>query len=144
MYFEEMSLGQSLELPHVTIDRQKVLDFSHEYDPFPLHHDEAYAAATRYGRLVAPGVMTFMSMWAQVHHAGFFGPELVAGKSTYIEWFAPVFPGDTLHGQLSVTALTKRNPYNGIVETTMHVFNSDGKEVLKNVTESVVACRPAT
>ena len=101
MYFEEMMLGMTLQTPPVCIEREKMVAFSLEYDPFPLHHDEEYAAKTRYGKLIAPGVMSFMSVWAKVVESGFFGDALIAGVSTKIEWFKPVYAGDirTGHGR---------------------------------------------
>ena len=38
----------------------------------------------------------------------------------------------------SVTALTPRNPYNGIAEVTVTAVNEEGKTVLSSVTEAVI------
>ena len=69
------------------------------------------------------------------------GDELIAGKSTKIEWQKPVYAGDKLKGKGKVTRLNKRNEKNGIVELYMDVYNQNGEIVLTNVTEMIVKCR---
>lgn len=143
MYLDDMTVGTSFEVGPVTIDKDKMVAFSLEYDPFRVHHDEEFAAKSRYGRLIAPGVMTFMMMWAKVIESGFFGEQQIAGKSTHIEWCKPAYPGDVLTGRCTVTRITPRNPYNGIAETLVEVYNQHGELVLTNVTESVIKYRKA-
>ena len=70
------------------------------------------------------------------------GDELLAGKSTKIEWFKPVFADDTLTSTCTVSRLTKRNEKNGIVELTFEVLNQNGELVLTDVTEMIVKCKP--
>ena len=138
MYLEDFHLNMTFPLPSVTIDQEEMIAFSKRYDPFPIHHDENYAKTTRFGKLIAPGVMSFMTLWAKFVELDLFGEELIAGKSTKIEWFKPVFAGDVLTGEMRVSAITERNAYNGIVETTMDVRNQDGDLVLSDITETVV------
>lgn len=141
MYLDDMKLDQQFTSKRVTITKEKMVAFATEYDPFPLHFDEEYAKKTRYGALIAPGVMSFMSIWADFMARGFLGEELIAGKSTKIEWFKPVFAGDVLSGTITVTRLERRNAYNGVVELTTHVYNQKQELVLTDVTESIVKCR---
>ena len=141
MYLDDLKLNTEIELPKVTISKERMLEFARTYDPLPLHYNEEYAKTTRFGQLVAPGVMTFMTVWAEIVKTDLFGDELIAGKSTKIEWFKPVFAGDILTGTVRVSNIVERNAYNGIVETVMDVRNQDGKLVLSNVTETVVKRR---
>ncbi len=143
MYFEELSVGMTVTTAPAVIEREKMLAFARLYDPIPLHTDEEYAKATRFGGLIAPGVMSFMSVWARYLEVDFLGRELVAGKSTKIEWLRPVYPGDVLTGTVTITELAKRNPRNGLVTLSIDVRNQDGVLVLQNLTESVVLCRGA-
>ncbi len=143
MYLDDMSVGLTITTEPVTIDREKMIAFSKEYDPFRLHFDEEFAAKSRYGKLIAPGVMTFMAVWAKVIESGLFGEEQIAGKSTHIEWEKPVFPGDTLTGKGVITRIERRNPYNGIAEMTVEVYNQHGELVLTNVTDSILKYRKA-
>ena len=141
MYFEELSLGMTVETAPAVIEKKTMLEFARLYDPIPLHTDEAYAKTTPFGGLIAPGVMSFMSVWAKYLEVDFFGEALLAGKSTRIEWHKPVYAGDVLTGRATITGLVQRNEKNGLVEVTVYAYNQHGELVLDNVTEAIVKCR---
>lgn len=141
MYLDDLKLNTEIDIPEVTITKERMMDFARIYDPLPLHCDEEYAKSTRFGQLVAPGVMTFMSVWAEFVRVDIFGDEVIAGKSTKIEWFKPVFAGDTLKGCARISNITRRNAHNGIAEITIDVHNQNGELVLSDVTEYVVKYR---
>lgn len=142
MYFEDISLGMQVELKPAVIKKEKMLEFARDYDNIPLHTDEEYAKTTSFGGLIAPGVMSFMAVWAKYLEVDFFGTELLAGKSTKIQWHKPVYAEDVLTGVATITNLIKRNPKNGLVEVSIAVTNQKGELVLTNVTEAVVKCKP--
>ena len=142
MYFEDLQLGMTVELDPAVIEREKMLAFARDYDNIPLHTDEEYAKTTRFGGLIAPGVMSFMSVWARFLEKDILGNELVAGKSTKIEWLRPVYPNDVLTGRARISGLTRRGARNGLVEIAVDAYNQNGELVLKDVTEAVVKCRP--
>ena len=140
MFFDELKTGMAVQIPPAVIEKEKMLDFSHSYDHIPLHTDEEYAKASAFGGLIAPGVMSFMSVWSRYLDVDFFGTALLAGKSTKIEWHKPVYPGDVLHGKAVITKLVQRSPRNGIAEITIEAYNQNGVHVLSNVTEAIVKC----
>lgn len=142
MYFNDIKLGTEISIGPTVIEKEKMLAFAHEYDNIPLHTDEEYAKNTPFGGLIAPGVMSFMAVWAKYLEVDIFGEELLAGKSTKIEWFKPVYPDDILSGKGYVSALTERNPKNGIVEITIDVYNQHNELVLTDVTEAIVKKKP--
>ena len=133
MYFDDLVLHTVYELEPVEIQKQKLLDFA---------RDEEYAKSTIFGGLIAPGVMSFMTVWSKFLALNVFGDEVIAGKSSKIEWFKPVYPGDVLTGRVELTGLTERNSKNGTAEFTLHAWNRNGVLVLSNVTEVVLKKRP--
>ena len=141
MYFDELKIGMSVKTAPVVIDREKMIRFAQDYDNIPLHTDEEYAQTTPFGQIIAPGVMSFMSVWAKYLDVNFFGDSLLAGKSTKIEWVKPVFADDILIGKAKITNLVKRNEKNGLVEVTLEAYNQKGELVLTNVTEAIVKCK---
>ena len=141
MYFEDLKLGMTVDTAPTVIEKEKMMAFAKDYDPIPLHTDEEYAKTTPFGKLIAPGVMSFMSVWAKYLEVDFFGKELLAGKSTKIEWLKPVFANDVLTGKATITKLVKRNPRNGLVEVTIEAYNQNGELVLTDITEAIVKCR---
>lgn len=141
MYFDDIKIGMAVDISPAVIEKEKMLDFAINYDNIPLHTDEEYAKSTHFGRLIAPGVMSFMAVWAKYLEVDFFGEELLAGKSTKIEWLKPVFAEDILTGKATVTNLTKRSEKNGIVEVTIEAYNQNGELALTDITEAIVKCR---
>ncbi len=144
MYFDEIQLGMATDIAPAVIKKEKMVAFARDYDNIPLHTDEKYAESTPFGKLIAPGVMSFMSVWAKYLEVDFFGKELLAGKSTKIEWLKPVYADDILTGKATVTNLIKRNEKNGIVEVSIDVYNQNGELVLKDITEAIVKCKITT
>ena len=142
MYFDDLKIGMTVDIPSAVIEKEKMIAFAKDYDNIPLHTDEEYAKSTPFGRLIAPGVMSFMSVWVKYLEVDFFGEQLLAGKSTKIEWLKPVFADDVLTGRATITNKVKRNPKNGLVEVSVDAYNQNGELVLKDVTEAIVKCKP--
>ena len=142
MYFEDIQAGSVYELEPVAIRKEQIFSFAREYDYIPLHTDEEYAKQTRFGGLIAPGVMSFMLVWTKFIDVNVFGTELVAGKSTKIEWLKPVYPGDVLTGRAEITAKTRHGAKSGVIEVSVTACNQHGVPVLTDVSEIVVKCKP--
>ncbi len=142
MFFDELEVGMTTKIAPVVIEKNKMIEFARDYDNIPLHTDEQYAKTTPFGKLIAPGVMSFMAVWSKYLEVDFFGEELLAGKSTKIEWLKPVFADDVLTATATVTRLQKRSERNGIAEITIEARNQNSELVLTNVTEAVVKCKP--
>ena len=141
MYFDDLEIGMTVDIDGAVIKKEKMLEFARDYDCIPLHTDEEYAKKTPFGRLIAPGVMSFMSVWAKYLEVDFFGEALLAGKSTKIEWHRPVFADDVLTGKATITRLVKRSEKNGLAEITIEAYNQDGVLVLTDVTEAIIKCK---
>ena len=62
MYFDDLKTGMTVDISSTVIEKEKMIAFAREYDNLPLHTDEEYAKTTPFGRLIAPGVMSFVSL----------------------------------------------------------------------------------
>ena len=109
MYFDDVKIGMTVDIPPAVIEKEKMMDFARLYDNIPLHTDEEYAKKSPFGGLIAPGVMSFMSVWAKYLEVDLFGDDLLAGKSTKIEWLKPVYVDDVLTAKAHITGLTPRS-----------------------------------
>lgn len=141
MYLEDFTVGTTYDIPPVTITKEAMTQFAATYDPLPFHLDEDFARGTRYGALIAPGAMSFMAVWGEFVRMNVWNDHMLGGKSTHVEWFAPVYAGDVLIGRAAISNVIRRNEYNGIVEVTLDIHNADGALVMRNVTEAVVQTR---
>lgn len=138
MFYEDIEVGLKIELESATMEKDEMLAFSKRYNNIPLHTDEQYAKSTSMGRLLAPGLLTFAVVWEKYIERDIFGSELIAGRSTKIEWLKPVFAGDVLKGVATITEKTERNERNGLILLTIDAYNQDGIKVMTSVTEAVV------
>jgi acyl dehydratase len=68
-------------------------------DDNPLWNDPDYAAQTQYGKLIAPPAFVFANRYPILHGAPMQAPlaSLIGGVE--VEWFAPVYVGDTLRSE---------------------------------------------
>ncbi len=141
MYFEDIDLNSTVRIPAAHIKRETILDFANNFDPLRIHKDPQYAKTTRFGDIIAPGVMSFMSVWAKFVETGFFGDELVAGTMTSMEWLCPVYADDVLYGDVTVKEKERRNAHNGEITFFIRITNQSGITVLENTTKTIVKCR---
>lgn len=141
MYFDDLNAGDSFDLGSITIDRDKMTAFAREYDPQPIHTDEAHGKASKFGDIIAPGIMSFMSVWAEFVKKNIITDQFIAAQSFRINWLSPVFADDELTGKAIIDSLTPRNPYNGLVEIRLVIFNQHDVTVMDTTTEAILARR---
>lgn len=108
MYFEEIQVGDYRTIPETPVCRDEMLEFSQTYNPHPVHVDETFAKTTR------------------------------AGKEIRMQFFAPVFAGDTLHGKAFVADTQVRNPYNGLIDVQVDLYNQNDELVLRSHSSEIV------
>jgi len=94
-------------------------------DRNPLHYDEAAARGTRFGGIVVQGGVTSAILNAVVAE-DLPGPGTVFLQVTWA-FKAPVRPGDTITGEVTVTAVREDKP---ITELATRVLLMDGTVVL--------------
>lgn len=139
MYFDEFNVGDSFDLGSITIDREKMKAFACEYDPQLIHTDEEHGKQSRFGDIIAPGIMSFMSVWAEFVKSNIITDHFIAAQSFRINWFSPVFSGDVLTGKVIIDKLTPRNPYNGLVDVRLTITNQNGDTIMDTNTEAILA-----
>lgn len=138
MFFDDLQIGMKQNIPSIVVDEEEMLAFAKKYDDCPIHTDKEYAKSTKFGNVLSPGLFTYAIMWAQYLKNDYFGEELLAGKSTKMEWFAPVFAGDKLYGKVEIVDKIDRNSKNGIVVIQINVYNKEDILVLSSTTEAIV------
>ena len=141
MYFDDFNVGDTFELESISIDRQKMMEFAHDYDPQKIHTDEEHGRDSRFGDIIAPGIMSFMSVWAEFVKKNIITDQFIAAQSFRINWLSPVFADDELTGKAIIDSLTPRNPYNGLVEIRLVIFNQHDVMVMDTTTEAILARR---
>jgi acyl dehydratase len=95
-------------------------------DRNPLHFDPAFAAGTRFGRLVAQGGITSGMLNALVA-MDLPGPGTVF-MSQSLRYLAPTYLGDTLTAEIEVLSVKPDKP---VCQLKATVTNQDGAAVLE-------------
>jgi len=119
------SVGQQARRSRDVTDRDIELFTEISGDRNPLHYDAAAAARTRFGGIVVQGGVTSAILNAVV-------AEDLPGPGTvflHVDWKfrAPVRPGDTITGEVTVTKVRADKP---ITELETRVMLADGTVVL--------------
>jgi len=103
---------------------RKYSEISGDYNP--LHYDEAFAAGTRFGRLVVQGGLTTGLLHALVA-TDLPGPGSVFLSQNW-KFTAPVFIGDTITAHATVLKVHETKPVSQLAVT---VTRQDGEVVLE-------------
>ena len=115
----------------VTLTPETVSAFSTAAgDGNPLHHDAAFAASTRYGRLIASGTHTTALLLA-LTASHFSKRGAVIGLEFTVRFRRPVYADETIVLEWLVVKVTPNVKLNGeIVDMVGRVKAQDGKTAL--------------
>jgi acyl dehydratase len=107
-------------------------------DTNPLHHDEAAAAASPFGRIIASGAHSFSLMLAAVpDYLKAWTPNV--GLEASVRLLRPVRAGDRAQAAWEVTEITDAPKLKGwIVTVSGHLTRDDGVVALTAVSKSLV------
>jgi len=145
LYFEDIEPGGVYELGTRTVTESEIVAFAREWDPQPFHTDPEAAKESVFGGLIASGWHTG-SMWMRMYVDTMLGS--AARGSPGIEelrWLAPVRPGDTLSGRLTVLEATASStkPDRGTIRIRGEMVNQDGVTVMSMTSRGHFGRRPA-
>ena len=112
---------------------EEILDFARQWDPQPFHVDPEAAKETVFGGLIASGWHTG-AMWMRLYVDSTLGSAARGSPGVEeLRWLAPVRPGDTLTGRVTVleTSASDRDPTRGTVRILAEMENQDGVVVMR-------------
>jgi acyl dehydratase len=143
--FEDFEPGQVYELGTRTVTEDEIVAFAREWDPQPFHVDSEAAKDSVFGGLIASGWQTG-AIWMRMYVDSMLGA--AARGSPGIEglrWLAPVRPGDTLSGRLTVLDVSPSatRPDRGTIRIRGEMVNQDGVTVMAMTSRGHFGRRPA-
>ena len=101
--FEQFIVGQQWISAEHRVTAAEIAQFAALSGDFhPLHTDPAYAAQTRFGRIVAHGLLVQSLATGMATQSGFLGEKIVALRAMTAKWVAPVFIDDLIRVELTV------------------------------------------
>ncbi|MDQ7982383.1 MaoC family dehydratase [Paraburkholderia sp. SARCC-3016] len=131
--YEDFEVNRTYEIGEHTFTRDEIVAFAQQFDPQPFHVDEAAAAASPFGALIASGWHTCsVMMGLLVRHSTAGSTSMGSPGIDDIRWLKPVRVGDTI--RMTSTVLDKRvsssKPDRGIVTTQWEGVNQHGETVI--------------
>jgi acyl dehydratase len=132
--FEDLTVGAELPLGTKIVTAEEIIEFATEFDPQPMHLDEAAGKASLLGGLAASGWHT-CCMFMRMMCDRFLLDSTSQGSPgvDHVRWKKPVLAGDTLVGRTVVTATRTSNsrPNLGFVTCRHELLNQHGEMVLE-------------
>lgn len=143
-HFEDLRVGEVIDLGHTTVSKEMIITFAREFDPFPFHLDEAAAKASLLGGLASSGWQTgALSLRMLVD--SFLSTVAAAGGLGFsdLKWKNPVMVGDTIGGTITIVELRRSasHPQWGIVTLDFDLRNQKDQNVLSMRLANLVETR---
>ncbi len=154
-FFEDIQVGDVFEYGRYTFTADNIKAFAGRFDPQPFHVDEAAAARSHFGALVASGWHTAVAwmrlmidqrrrmddaMRARGEPVAGIGPALGFRE---LKWLKPVYAGDTIDYRSEVieTRLSESRPHAGLMTFRSIGVNQRGEPVISLVSTTFVERR---
>jgi len=130
-FFEDFALGETFAIPSKTLTESHFLLFAAiTGDNHPIHYDREYCHARGYPERLAHGyLITVQTVLGASTLSPCLQESIVAFLEQSSRFLKPVFVGDTIHPQLTVTELTPRRT-TGVIKLRATVRNQHDELVL--------------
>jgi len=153
-YFEDLVIGETVEIGQTTFTREAIIDFASKYDPQGFHLDDEAASKSLFGALCASGWHT-AAVWLRhnIDHRrrmsdivefrgerpAKWGPSPGFEK---LKWLKPVYVGDTIRytSRIVDKVPSRSRPTIGLIISENEGHNQKG-ELVFCVTTKVFAER---
>ncbi|MFQ5931709.1 MAG: MaoC/PaaZ C-terminal domain-containing protein [Nitrospiraceae bacterium] len=147
VYFEDLVEGAVFSGREVVANKDEMLEYARQYDPWPFHVDAEAAKQTPFGGLVASAGYTF-SLWCRSFHTVYRTPEagwaFLGGYDLHVKLLEPVRPGDRLRLRVSIEGKrSSSRPGRGHVDCLHVLTRQDGVPVFSVRVSLLVATRPS-
>ena len=132
--FEDFVEGGSIDLGAKDVTAEEIVEFAGEFDPQPMHLDEAAGKASILGGLSASGWHTCAIFMRLICDAFLLNSTSQGAPGVdHVKWRRPVLAGDRLTGKATVLAKrpSKSRPSVGLVAMRYELFNQRGEAVFE-------------
>lgn len=146
IYFEDLEVGSVYIGRECVCAKDEMLEYSRRNDPWPFHIDEAAAARSPFGGVIASGGYV-ITLWyrslVEIYNTPRATWAFLGGLEWKVKFLAPVRAADTLRAR--VTVKEKRlwlKPDRGLVMLLNEIVNQQSKVVCTAEVLVLVATRP--
>ena len=141
-YLEDFSVGQVLEFRSEPLSKQQIIGFAGEWDPQPLHMDEAHAESI-HGSLIASGFQTLLIVFKPIMQDLMMDVANIGGIGfNQLRWLRPLRPDEPLNVRIEIQSVTpsRSKPDRGVLTYTLEARNP-AEELVMSVETPVMIQR---
>lgn len=128
--FEDFPVGFVQESPEIEASREEMLAYARENDPWRIHIDEQFAAATSLGGIIASFGYVVSLFFRGVHALPInqaSGEGFVAAVGWEVAFRNAVRPGDRLRVRMTITDKSPSSkPGRGLIVSRSEILDGDG------------------
>jgi acyl dehydratase len=146
LYWEDFAVGRVFEHGPRRLPRDEMVAFAAEFDPQPMHIDEAAARESMLGGLAASGwyaccIVMRMTVDAFVHDSTSMG----APGVDEVKWLLPIRPDEEVLFRATVldTRASKSRPDMGLVKFQFELLNGNNQRAMISITSLMMGRRSA-
>tara|TARA_B100000686_G_C16763050_1_gene960011 strand:+ start:288 stop:743 length:456 start_codon:yes stop_codon:yes gene_type:complete len=140
-FFEDIKIGSTKEFGSYLVTEKEIIEFAKKFDPQPFHIDKEKAKDSLFGGLCASGWHT-CSLYMRMLYDGLLIDLASLGSPgmNQIRWLKPLFPNETIKGELEIISKTpsKSKPNIGSMIIDSKVFNSNNELIMTLQSISIV------
>jgi acyl dehydratase len=144
IYFEDLNIGKKILIGPISVSEKEIIEFAKKFDPQPFHVDIEKAKDSLFGNLCASGWHT-CSLYMRMLYDGLLINLASLGSPgmNEIRWIKPLFPDETINGELTIISKTpsKSKPSIGSMVINSKVFNSKKELIMTMQSISIVKKR---
>lgn len=143
-YLDDLEIGKVETSEPMRIEREAMIAFAREFDPQYFHADEAAAADSRFGDVIASGQYT-MVLWRQLDHQIAHDIAWICGIGwDEVRWPVAVRAGDELRARSWCIdkRRSERDPTRGVTRYQYQLLNQHDAVVFSCVSTNLVETRP--
>jgi acyl dehydratase len=133
LYWEDFTVGSVTEYGPRTITREEIVAFAAEFDPQPMHPDEAAASASMLGGLAASGWHSCCLLMRMISDGFLLNSSFMGAPGVEeVRWHAPIRAGERLTARATVieTRPSRSQPQMGFVKFRFELVDPAGTRLM--------------
>jgi acyl dehydratase len=144
-YYEDFPPGTLIDCGSRVVSKEEILRFAREFDPQPFHIDEAAAAKTHFGGVVASGWHSGSLSMRMVVDAVMQDSSCMGSPGIErLRWLKPLRADTLVNVKFRVleAELSKSRPDRGRLKVVFELYDDKGELLMDSIAIVLFGCRP--
>lgn len=144
LYWEDFNPGHVTEFGPRLVTRDEIVEFAAEFDPQPMHLDDAAASTTMLGGLRASGWHGCSILMRMITDAFLLDSSSMGAPGIdEVRWLRPIRPGDrlTLRTTVLETRVSNSRQDMGFVKFRFELLDAAGERAMTLITSLMMGLR---